>query len=727
MALRLTITASANSAVTVQDVFPAEGTFCFTLDPSHSKTVDFTDAQYNHLKSKLDAMVAAGLLSYTVVDTEEARSDELLELKERTAMVVTLNNTTLTTPNLITLGIRKGDVCNVYVAATGITLSYTVDEVNAAAIFTATGTVVAWDKVGVGDMVYFTRDGELIASSDRTIPNPAGANHLIATVSQSPYQRSGYGRFFVKASDSRPYYMRDDGTEMSLGMTGSDPLIFKGTIAIPADFPTAAAVQNGWLYRVTAAVTDSDGTKTNTGMSFPAGSEIAWIGTWCELGDAPELRGKVINVNGNRTDAYTADGTLHSPYKTLAAAVAVAAAGDTIVAAPRTAGPYAENIVVPADVSLEGISGTYTYIDGNVTMGTGPCSLKYIAFTGITNNLTINGGTIMRDVVSYGQMTLPLATSKVQMWNCHVYSTACVAVTLGHASAEFYSVMGKLSTTGDNSVVSSIGKVILDLVEVSSNAGTQNTINAITSGYLRLFNTSVVNVGAAKAINASNGAGAAAPNVLSGVIASSGGANAIDVGAAVTQYNNVAALAGTITGAGIVKGVATDGAVMETDYTGAGVLLSASAPSTPSVVAAGTTGQVLRATTGAAPAFVSNYGLEHFDSRQGAPLDETLRVFRALSAGSLVRVGVDCRVAPTVASTETMTFDVQKNGATMLNAVVTLDAASVAGTLYPATLSVAAGAVDFVAGDIITVVRDYTIGTGGALLDTCVDLDIIRV
>jgi len=63
------------------------------------------------------------------------------------------------------------------------------------------------------------------------------------------------------------------------------PLTFKGTINLPADFPTPAAVQEGWMYQIATNVTDNDATKTNTGLSFLVGDEIAWNGTtWATLG-----------------------------------------------------------------------------------------------------------------------------------------------------------------------------------------------------------------------------------------------------------------------------------------------------------------------------------------------------------------------------------------------------------------------------------------------------------
>ena len=66
----------------------------------------------------------------------------------------------------------------------------------------------------------------------------------------------------------------------------TNPLVFKGSIAVNTDFPLAADVQNGWMYAVTANVTDDAGsTYTNTGLSFLVGDEIVWTGvTWDTLG-----------------------------------------------------------------------------------------------------------------------------------------------------------------------------------------------------------------------------------------------------------------------------------------------------------------------------------------------------------------------------------------------------------------------------------------------------------
>ena len=500
MKILLTLTAGANSSVTIQDPDPVEGPLNKYLAAGATETVYTTEAQYNHLKAQLDAMVSSGALaSYTVKDTEEERSQKWLEL---------------------------------YAMA------------------------------------------------------PPSAKAL-------------YGKFFVGDGTGgtvagKPYFIQPDGTMLNLGMTGSDPIIFKGSISIPANFPTAAAVQTGWMYKITADVTDSDVTKTHTLQTFQARSEIAWNGTnW-----------SILDVESEIQEVHAAGA-----------------------------------FTLPAGSSQ-------TFVD-TATAGAGTSCV-----------LPAGSATNFGDIVVVGD---------------YKGSAAANPITIGRTGGD------KIDNVAADYVVNKAY-----LVVALQSMG--------TAGWKTIWKNTPV-------------ASAAVPQA---------------VGTAAAGTSKVPAPDDHVHGVGTHE-------LLDTDLTAAGTLISASAASTRATVAAGTTGQVLRATTGAAPSFVANYGLEHFDSRQGAPTTETLRVFRALAAGSLVRVGADCRVAPTGASTETMNFDVQKNGVTMLNATILIDQATVAGTLVPGVLAAGAGLVDFVAGDIITVVRTYFVGTGGALLDTCVDLDVIRV
>lgn len=80
-----------------------------------------------------------------------------------------------------------------------------------------------------------------------------------------------------------------NANEAAIG-TLTGPLLFKGAISLPADFPDPGDVQNGWTYAVQADVVDDDPTKTNTGQKFQAGDEIAWNGAdWTPLGPTGEI------------------------------------------------------------------------------------------------------------------------------------------------------------------------------------------------------------------------------------------------------------------------------------------------------------------------------------------------------------------------------------------------------------------------------------------------------
>src|SRR5271157_3386917 len=82
-----------------------------------------------------------------------------------------------------------------------------------------------------------------------------------------------------------PYKFNPFTGELDYYETIPNVLIYQGAIAVASDFPTAAAVQTGWVYAITANVTDNNPAKTNTGLSFLAGDEIVWNGTtWDNIG-----------------------------------------------------------------------------------------------------------------------------------------------------------------------------------------------------------------------------------------------------------------------------------------------------------------------------------------------------------------------------------------------------------------------------------------------------------
>jgi hypothetical protein len=84
----------------------------------------------------------------------------------------------------------------------------------------------------------------------------------------------------------------DGSTWVRLGKSLTGPFQLKGSIAIASDFPPPVAtattgVRDGYAYYCTAAVTDNDATKTNTGQAFLLGDMIVWrTSGWVVLSNA---------------------------------------------------------------------------------------------------------------------------------------------------------------------------------------------------------------------------------------------------------------------------------------------------------------------------------------------------------------------------------------------------------------------------------------------------------
>jgi len=149
-----------------------------------------------------------------------------------------------------------------------------------------------------------------------------------------------------------------------------DPLLFKGSINDAEQFPTLAQVKPGWMYTISADVTDDDATKTNTGQEFLEYDEIAWNGTdWTVLGSLQTGTGftDIIYVDNGRTDTYIPDGRNVYPYKDLGSAVAVAPAGSVIM---MNAGDYTATMI-DKDLTLIGYTNNTsaaTVINGRLTI-----------------------------------------------------------------------------------------------------------------------------------------------------------------------------------------------------------------------------------------------------------------------------------------------------------------------------------------------------------------------
>jgi hypothetical protein len=203
------------------------------------------------------------------------------------------------------------------------------------------------------------------------------------------------------------------------GAAGSDG--FAGTISIPSDFPTLAAVVSNAPYLIAADVTDNDPAKTNTGQIFTEGDIIGWDITdtkWIKTQGVGGVWGSIAGTLSNQTDLQTALGLkltesdLTSPTDVKALNQSVVSGAtptlgianmtldDTdLVVAPTTNLQTFANDVDSALLKARGTGVTSTYVSTVVVGGTifdqpavngeiysdqGYFSITYAGATGIT-------------------------------------------------------------------------------------------------------------------------------------------------------------------------------------------------------------------------------------------------------------------------------------------------------------------------------------------------------
>jgi hypothetical protein len=225
----LAVTVPSNKGTLIlQDNFPAEGPFILTVAPNTTGTVVITDNQFGRIQTDLAAFVAAGACTYTVVTTV---SDPLVDA---------LSTTISGIPGLTSPLQYKG--------AIAVNTSF---------------PLIA--NVQSGWMYHITAD----------VTDNAGATYTNTSAS------------FLLGDE----VVWDGSAWIKTGNTLTNPLQYKGTIAVAADFPAptgSTGVKSGHCYLVTAAVIDNDATKTNTSGIYTNGDTIQWNGSgWTIL--APQM------------------------------------------------------------------------------------------------------------------------------------------------------------------------------------------------------------------------------------------------------------------------------------------------------------------------------------------------------------------------------------------------------------------------------------------------------
>jgi hypothetical protein len=254
---------------------------------------------------------------------------------------------------------------------------------------------------------------------------------------------------------------------------------------------------------------------------------------------------KVLHVDKNRTDSYTPDGSVDRPFLTIGAATAIAGDGCLLKVVPAT---YSEDVTLPTGVSLEGYGANRLVLSGNVTISAGNVvSLRYVTLSGTDKTLTINANCILMD--GYASCAVVVnGTATIQAWNFHMVGAASGVTPLTmNSTGKFQSFLATIGSTGDAPAINqTAGQVILNTVLTSaSRAG--GPVIVSTGGTAALLNSQAINSLGGPAVDLSaNGATAANPNMISGLVA----VGNVVCGSKVTaveglRFINVGSLSGT--------------------------------------------------------------------------------------------------------------------------------------------------------------------------------------
>jgi hypothetical protein len=367
-------------------------------------------------------------------------------------------------------------------------------------------------------------------------PVVLAAGHPVRTIPRSAAAPTR-GPAVDCTSELRPDVTVDPINGVAGGLLGADYVLLQGQ---------AASLAFEWT-------SDTEFLTPGLTVPTPGGSDVAAhaalltgvhgvavgnIGDGAALNQLAMLKKKIVNVDAGRVDVYAEDGSVERPYQTIAAALAVVAAGDTIHVFPTLAA-YVEDVTMPAGVSMEGggCVGAYTVIRGDfVTSAGGGVTLKNIHFglnAGV-GSLTINSsGCDIRECFCDGPI-VDNSANPVTMFNMTAANlVAGTSALIANGPGAIECLFSNFSTTGDvPTIAHTAGWMMLSNCNVVGNRA--GPVLDSTGGYVVVTADQVVNNGGGLAMDLTNGA-ASPPNVIASTIA----VGNVDVTAAVTFIDNL--------------------------------------------------------------------------------------------------------------------------------------------------------------------------------------------
>ena len=244
-----------------------------------------------------------------------------------------------------------------------------------------------------------------------------------------------------------------------------------------------------------------------------------WINSKILMSDV-ELTGmtNVIYVSDIDGDDLNS-GTPLQPFKTISAAAAYltsnAIASAILMLAPGT---YVEDVALPNGVSLFGSGVHRTIIDGDITTGTSPLTLK--DFSHNNGTITIQSTTNASKVFSTGTVT---TNSDLTANDFTIHSTTGVALTV---SGGLVAIMNStISASDSNAINHTGGQLVLNSAKIQNNSSSAETINSSGNSssemFIQIMNSSVRNIYNSltkKSITIDNNTNITKPNALLSII-----------------------------------------------------------------------------------------------------------------------------------------------------------------------------------------------------------------
>jgi len=202
-----------------------------------------------------------------------------------------------------------------------------------------------------------------------------------------------------------------------------------------------------------------------------------------------------IYVDKHRTDVYTPTGSQSWPYKTIAAATAVATNGVVILVSEGT---YVENVVLLEGAGLIGAGTGKTYLEGTLT--TTNKSMSRLSDFSLYGDLTLTGRAQLENIYCSEQVFINGVTdpSDVEADNVTIGAATGVALVIGNnVDMVRFSNGGIASKDGSSAMTAADGMIVLDRcsVEVRTVASTNAGIAMSGTATLHIHQSAIQTTG----------------------------------------------------------------------------------------------------------------------------------------------------------------------------------------------------------------------------------------